>query len=431
MQKLFVFMIDALCASDIEQMKELNYFNEVISKGSYVASLEPVYPALTYCCHTSILTGKYIDGHGIINNEDQKRGCKQSKVWFGLKKDVKAPTLLDLAREHGLTTASICWPVSAGADYTYNWPMIVPYGYHGYDPLQYLDKGNATQNLLDKYYWKYGRFQKGNDCSLDLLTMAISPDLIRDFGQPDVMLVKMCDLDTMRHTYGVYSEEAKEQLRKHNEEFGVLLESIKRYGDYDNTNFVIMGDHGQTDIECVLNINTLLEKAGFIRKNDKGEIVDLDCFGHSTCLTCNIELKNPEDKEMEKKVRDYLESLKDDPDIQLDYVYDKKEMEEIYHAEGPYDFIIESKRDISFSDDTNCPDIFSYKIPGSHKCGAATHGSSPSRKETTLFIASGPSVKQGVVLPVRSMVDEATTMARMIGFEMNDTDGKVMEEILK
>ena len=28
--------------------------------------------------------------------------------------------------------------------------------------------------------------------------MAVAPDLIRDFGQPDVMFVKMCDLDTQR-----------------------------------------------------------------------------------------------------------------------------------------------------------------------------------------------------------------------------------------
>lgn len=430
MSKLVVFMIDALCASDIELMKQLPSFNKIISQGSYVASLEPVTPALTYCCHTSILTGTYVDKHGICNNEDQKRGCKPSNVWFGYKKDVKGKTLLDYAREHGLTTCSIFWPVSAGADYTYNWPMIVPYHYTGEHPEDYLGNGNATDNVMEEYFYKYSRFYKNIGDYGDVVTMSLALDILKDHGQPDIMLVKMCDLDSMRHRYGVYSDEAKKQLRKHDLEFEALLEAIQRHGDYEDTNFVIMGDHGQTDIVDVLHINKLFEKAGFIRRNENGQIIDCDCYGHSTALTCCIELKNPEDKQMAKKVRDFLESLKDDKDIQLDYVYDKEEMIKNLHVDGPFDFFIESKRDIAFSERMNVETIWGTTEPGDHKVGAATHGSSASRKETTLFIAAGPKVRKGVVLECRSMVDEAPTMAKMLNFEMKEIDGVSMDEML-
>ena len=47
MKKLVVFMIDALCSSDIELMKEMPYFSEVIENGSYVHHLHTVWPALT------------------------------------------------------------------------------------------------------------------------------------------------------------------------------------------------------------------------------------------------------------------------------------------------------------------------------------------------------------------------------------------------
>lgn len=429
MKKLFVFMIDALCASDIEKMKEMPNFSKIINNGSYVASLEPVWPALTYSCHTSIVTGTYVDRHSICNNEVMERGCKPGDVWYGYKSQVKDPTILDYARENGLTTASIAWPVSAGANYTYNWPMIVPYKYKDYDAEKYL-YGNATDNLLEKYFWKYGLHQKGPDAELDRLTMAVAPDLIRDFGQPDVMFVKMCDLDTQRHNYGVYSEETYIQLRRHDLELGVLLESIKRYGDYENTNFVIMGDHGQTNIEDVLNINVLLKQAGFIRTDENGEIIDCDCYAHSTALTCCIELKNPDDKKMAKKVKDFLLTLKEDKDIQLRYVYDKEEMKEIFRVDGPFDFITESNRDISFSDKLDKDTIWASTEPGDHKIGRATHGSRGDRKETTLFIASGPSVKKGVVIEKANMVDEAVTMAKMIGFDMPNTDGRILHELL-
>lgn len=430
MKKLFVFMLDALCSCDIEVMKTMKNFNEIIENGSYVHHLYPVHPALTYCCHTSIVTGKYVEGHGICNNELLKRGLWPNDVWFGMKKDVKAPTLLDYARDLGLTTCSISWPVSGGADYTYNMPMIVPYHYEGYEPEKYL-KGTATDNLMDAYFWKYGRYIKGSDRSLDLYTMAIAPDIIRDFGQPDVMLVKMCDLDSVRHTYGVYHEKTTEQLRKHDEELGVLLETIRRYGDYENTNFVIMGDHGQTDIEAVLQFNELLKENGFIRTDGNGNVVDCDCYAHSACLTTFIELANPEDEVMKEKVYQFLKGLMDDPEVQLLYVLNKEEMKAQYHVDGPFDFVIESKRNISFGDRVDTGEIWSKRIPGEHKVGAATHGSRPDRAENTLFIASGPSVKKGVVIPQADMVDEAVTMAKMIGFDMPNTDGKLLKEMLK
>lgn len=431
MNKLLMFMIDALCSSDIEYMKTLPNFKKIIENGSYVHHLLPSHPALTYCCHTTILTGKYVDGHGITNNARLTRGCKSSDVWFGMKEDVKAPTLLDYARDNGLTTCSLSWPVSAGADYTYNMPMIVPYHYSGDHPEDYL-YGNATDNLMDAYFWKYGRLMKGHDASLDAFTMALAPDIIRDFGQPDVMLVKMCDLDDVRHKYGVHNDEVKAQLLKHDNELGVLIESIKRYGDYENTNFIINGDHGQTDIEDILNMNKVLYDAGFIRKDADGNITDYDAYAHSAALTCFIELANPNDKEMELKVKAFLESLKDDPDIALRYVLDKDEMKKIYHLEGPFDFVIESKRNISFNfaSNMNVPSIWNSKIPGDHIVGVATHGGSPKREEHTLFIASGPSIKKGVVVEKANMVDEAVTMAKMIGFDMSGTDGVIIEDIL-
>ena len=432
MKKLFVFNIDALCSSDIEYMKTLPHFGPVIEKGSYVHHMLPVHPALTYSCHTSIITGKYVDGHGITNNEKLERGCMSSDVWFGMKSDVKAPTLLDHAREKGLTTCSISWPVSAKADYTYNMPMFVPYHYEGYYPEQYL-WGNATDNLMEEYFWKYGRYLKGEDRSLDLFTMALAPDIIRDHGQPDVMLVKMCDLDSVRHQYGVYHEKTRSQLRKHDEEFGVLMESLKRYGDLEDTNIVIMGDHGQTDITDVVNINKLFADEGLIRYDDSGKITSWDVYGHSACLSCFVELRDPENAEIRDRVEKLLYSLKDDPQIQLLYVLNKEEMKKEYHLAGPFDYVIESRRDISFAfdDNMNIPSIWQSKIPGDHHIGMATHGSRPDREENTLFIACGPSIRRGEVIETANMVDEAATMAEMCGFEMPDTDGRVLWEMLK
>ena len=76
-------------------------------------------------------------------------------------------------------------------------------------------------------------------------------------------------------------------------------------------------------------------------------------------------------------------------------------------------------------------DLYGSRLPGDHKVGAATHGGRPDREEVTTFMAAGPDVKPGVIVERRSMVDEAPTMARMLGFVMEDTDGTAIEEILR
>lgn len=429
MSKVLVFCIDALCPSDIEEMRSMPHFGRFIDNASYVKNIEPVWPALTYPCHVSILTGCYVGRHGIFHNEKIRRGGYLNEPWFNLKKDIIAPTLLDRAKEHGLTTCSLSWPVSGGANYDMNMPMIVPYSYIGWEPETWLE-GTATKNLMEGYFHKHGRYIKGPDRSLDLLTMALALDILEDFDQPDIMLVKMCDLDSARHTYGVHHPKVSDQLRKHDEEFGALIEVLKRKGQLDQTNIVVLGDHGMTDIHDVLLLNVLLRDAGFIQIDGAGNLTSFDVLSHSNGLSAYLELRDPTDAAMKHKVRDFLENLVDDPKIMLDYVMDAEEASQVFGVDGPFDFIIESKLPISFGDRLDGDSIWGSKVPGDHKIGAATHGGSPKRSEVTTFIASGHDVRSGVVIERCLMVDEAPTIARMLGFDMPGTDGLAIEELL-
>lgn len=430
MNKVLVFCIDALCPGDIEEMRSMPHFGPIIDRAAYVKKIEPVWPALTYCCHVSILTGCYVGRHGIFHNEMIRRGGYFNEPWFNQKRDVRVPTLLDRAKEHGLTTCSLSWPVSGGADYDMSMPMIVPYHYIGWEPENWLE-GAATKNLMERYFHKHGRFIKGPDRSLDLFTMALALDILEDFDQPDIMLVKMCDLDSARHTFGVQHPKVTDQLRKHDEEFGALIEVLRRKSHVDQTNFVILGDHGMTDVRDVLLLNVLLRDAGFIKIDNDGKLTDFDALSHSNGLSAYIELHDPTDVRMKHKVRGFLEQLMDDPLVMLDYVMDTEEAMQVHGVEGPFDFIIESKLPISFGERLDGEVIWGSKVAGDHKIGAATHGGSPHRSEVTTFIASGPDIKEGVVIEQRPMVDEAPTMARILGFDMPGTDGSAIYEFIR
>ncbi len=135
MPKLLVFCIDALCASDVAYMQTLPHFGKLLREGALVEQIDPVFPALTYTCHTSILTGVYAGRHGILHNEVLRRGGQSNAPWYCMKSDVRRPPCWTWPA-NGMTMCSLSWPVSGGADYTMNMPMIVPYRYDGYQPEQ-------------------------------------------------------------------------------------------------------------------------------------------------------------------------------------------------------------------------------------------------------------------------------------------------------
>ncbi len=427
--KLLVFCLDALCSSDVEYMKTLPNFKFMFEKGSYIKRVETVYPSLTYPCHVSILTGTYVDKHQIPHNEQVEAG-RHDAPWYTMRSDIKCKTLMDYAKENGYFTCSLSWPVSGGADIDLNMPMIIPVGYKGNDPLQFLTD-TSSQELIERYFWKYGYHMKGISRSLDHYTMALAPDIIRDYNQPDVMLVKMCDLDSVRHANGLHNEYTLEQLKRHDEEFGVILESIRRYGDFENTNFVILGDHGQSDVKHVYNFNVYLKQKGYINATEEGELIDYRVYCHSVGLSAWVEIKDKNDVALKEEIHKMLLDMKNDKDEVIGYVFTKEEAKELYHLEGPFDFVIEGKENIAFGNTLYGDNLFSKTAKGNYKFSFASHGHLPSKEEQTTFIACGPNVKEGVVVEVAQMVDEAPTLAKMLGFEMEDIDGRIIEEILK
>ncbi|MDI9520003.1 MAG: hypothetical protein QM308_02455 [Bacillota bacterium] len=69
--------------------------------------------------------------------------------------------------------------------------------------------------------------------------------------------------------------------------------------------------------------------------------------------------------------------------------------------------------------------------PVDYRFGRATHGHHPDRGPQPTLIAFGPSIKAGVVVEKRCIVDEPSTFAKVLGLDMGDIDGSAISEILK
>lgn len=435
-QKLFIFMIDALCETDVEYMRTLKNFGWMLEHGALVKEMYPVYPSFTYPCHVSIMTGCYPDKHGIPHNEKVKPGV-YPVPWYTHRAEIKKKLFAEYAKENGYSTCLINWPVSSGADVDVNFPMCIPLYYSGEDVRQFYNQNNAAnQEIVDEYFWKYGYHLMGMNRmingSLDTFTMSVAPDLIRDHGQPDVMFVKMCDLDSVRHKLGVVNETAKEQLRKHDYELGVLMESIRRYGDFEHTNFIVMGDHGQTDVPRTVNFNRVFQEYGLQKLDEDGKLLSWDAYCHSTGGSGWVELRDHDDPALYERVYKLLLDIRDNkPEYNLGYVFTKQEAKEKYHLAGLFDFVIEGREPVAFGFDPAAP-LFTDTISGGdYKVSPGTHGGQPWLDHRTTFFACGPAFKEGVQIEKACLVDEAPTMAKILGFEMEDVDGHCLDALLK
>ena len=250
-------------------------------------------------------------------------------------------------------------------------------------------------------------------------------------GKPHFSLFQLSSDAEMLQWTSRKKAPAETQLRMHDEQFGAILECLRRKGTLDETNIIVLGDHGQTDIRDAFLMNVYFRRLGLLTVDADGKIASFDAVCHSTGLAALIEVRDPDDAALMARVREVLEALRHDPDVQLSMVLDAAEAQARYGLSGPFDFVVESSLPIAFGEYPAGDTLWRSCQPGDKKTGVATHGGSPAREEVTTFFAAGPDVRPGTVHGSRSMVDEAPTMAAMLGLTMPDVDGAPIFEILR
>ena len=78
---------------------------------------------------------------------------------------------------------------------------------------------------------------------LDDFITACAVDTLKN--EPDLTLIHLVDMDSMRHRYGVRSKQAQEAWRGHDSRVAKLIQATKDAGTFEQTNFVFLGDHYQ------------------------------------------------------------------------------------------------------------------------------------------------------------------------------------------
>lgn len=424
---VIVISFDAVSEEDLEFLSKQPNFSKLIKNGALIKNVESVYPSLTYPAHATIVTGKYPKNHGVINNTvlDFKN---DNPDWYWYRKYIKGDTIFDLAEKSGMKTCSILWPVTARSKITYNMPEIFCTKRYDNQILKSALAGSKIYQVnMNK---KFGYLRQGmEEPYLDNFATEVAKKTIREL-KPNLILLHLIDSDSQKHKYGIENKEVIESLKHHDERLGEIIESLKLAGIYEDSTIIALGDHSQINVNNVIKLNSILMKNDLINVNGN-KIKSYKAIAKSCDGSSYIYLKNKNDVETRKKVRDILNELKNKYSNVIEEVYNNEEIKNL-GADINASFMIEAKRGYYFIDDFlgEAIEVIDESSKIKHKL-RASHGYLPSRDNyKTFFIAYGKTIKKGVVLEKGKLINHGPTIAKILDIDLRDCDGIVEERIL-
>ena len=423
MSRAIVISIDSLFTSDIEHIKKLKNFKKILDESSIVKNINCIYPTLTYPCHTSIITGVYPDKHKISHNE-KFQPHSQKPDWYWYSKDIAVDSVIDIAKRNNLKTSTVLWPVTGGCSADYNIAEIWTKTKEE-DPIEVF-KNSSTKELMETIYPKYSHIIQWNtEPHLDEFGVCCAEDIITTY-KPDLMFIHLAYLDHTRHGFGLFNKEVKKAFDKYDEWIGRLINSLEKAGVYEETNFIILGDHGQIGVKNLISPNVILKDKGLIDVYENGKLIDYKAICHSAGISTQVIIK---DKNYTDEVYNVLCEMSKNKELGIEYIFTKDECRKFHNLDCEAEFVIEGIEGVAFSNDivgeviksTDCSD---------YKYSVATHGHLPHKGDKPPFIAKGPNIKTNIVIDGGDLVDEAPTIMKIFGIEMENIDGKALD-ILK
>lgn len=423
MSRTLVISIDALITADIPVLRRLPHLGKLMERAAWAEDILCVYPTLTYPCHAAIVTGRYPDKNGICNNEKFQPLARGRADWYWFRDEIKAPTIIDIAKANGRSTATVTWPVmcASGADYGIG-EIWAPEEQD--DPTPWFNKANspaahatfeANKHLL--------RWMKTPQ--MDEFAAACAADIIRRHS-PDLMLLHLSYLDHQRHSLGVHGdlEHAHEFI---DGQIGLVLDALEETGGVEDVNVILLGDHGQLYCDRLLHINTLFRDVGWLREED-GVVADYRVYAAPCGFSAQIYLAPGMKRE---EVYQGLLALQRSYPECIERVFTREEAARL-HLAGDFDFVLEAGERVCFSKLANAPEIVTdASTPLEYKKSVSNHGHLPQKGDKPPFILCGPAAKPGSVVRGGHLVDEAPTILHLMGLPAVEMDGSALLGLLQ
>src|SRR5262245_17449592 len=222
----------------------------LMREGEMPEGIIGVFPTVTWPSHTTLITGVDPSVHGILGN---RRPREEGGDYYWDASLLKTKTLWHAAREAGLKTAAITWPVTVGASIDFNLPEYFQKRRGGAMDLPSIEK-KASPGLVEKISKAFPSFAQEwmDDRARTLATIYLLKD-----ENPDLLLLHLVDLDAEAHENGPFTREANAVLEYTDELIGQMLQAAP-----PETTVAIISDHGFARADRIVHVNQLMARHG-------------------------------------------------------------------------------------------------------------------------------------------------------------------------
>jgi predicted AlkP superfamily pyrophosphatase or phosphodiesterase len=389
---------------------------EMARAGAVSDGAKSVFPTLTYPAHTSIATGTNPGPHGIAGNGTFDPENRNQGGWRWYAEDIRVPTLWDAARERGLRTALISWPVTVGA----RADVLLPeYWRAGTAEDVKLVKALSTPGLFEEVAARFPSFLE-NYSPPSVKDSALTDVAVHllETRKPHLLLLHIFEVDHWQHEEGPWSPEAKAAIENADAQIARVITAAKKAGIWNRTGLVVVSDHGFAAFRQRLRLGVYLTQRAWVTLDERGRVTDWKAAVLPMHGLAYVYLKDPANEQLRREVCDLFESLARKPGSGIQRVYPPEEIRQlggdpeaalaIGAAEG-YDFTGGYAGDLVF--------------PAGSAAGHGYDPRNPAMKASLLMY--GRAVAAGTVANAR-LIDVAPTIARWLGLKLDKAEGKAL-----
>ncbi|MDF2649464.1 MAG: type phosphodiesterase/nucleotide pyrophosphatase [Paenibacillus sp.] len=427
-QHIMIISIDGMAHYYLEEPRlHIPHLRSLIEQGT-VAKMESIFPTSTWAVHTSLTTGTYPRRHGVLGNWVIRRSTGEVGEYFGdstysKNEAIHVKTIYDAAKQIGWSTASICWPMTRGAEsLDYNIPEFYK---------QELFEQFATHSLWEELkeaglpVHLYGDWSKDYNRGhmQDWLTTEVAKYLLKKH-RPNFLQLHYLLPDTYQHGYGILSPEVLWSLEYIDERIGELITELRAKNLWENTTLFVVSDHGFVNTTKTFYPNVLFQRCGWYNPDqpELSSVVAVSNGGSGFVYVLETDkqrklelLKRSKEELLAQGVIRKLFLPEDFPALGLP---GPGEMDD----QRP-DFAFEAEKDVFVHFNNTGDQVLEQ---GAKFFGM--HGYLPDHEEMKcIFIAAGKGIPVGVRLPEIRAVDVAPTLAKLMGCDLNHTDGEAID----
>ena len=404
---------------------QVPHLRRLAADGATTKAMTVSNPSITWINHTTLVTGVNPRKHGVLFNgllvrQGDGRPPKIEQ-WVDKSQMVFAPTLYDAAHAAGLTTAESDWVAVTRAK-TINWSFPEIPSLDGAVEREMIEAGVIRPEHIE---WMQMGPQRKSVTFLDSMWTKAAIHIFKTH-KPNLLMYHTLNTDATHHTYGPASMASHTALAYADRLVGDLVQAVEEAGLRDKTTFFVATDHGFKKVTQFAFPNVVLKKAGLAR--GLGPTINTcDAYAMTQGGMAFVYVTRPEKKaELLPKLKEMLARMEG-----VERVIDGEDGPELgmpkpVENAGMGDLVLYAKPGYAFRNDAAGQ---AETAPAVNYGG--THGYFNGDKELDgIFIASGNGIRKGVLLERMANLDVAPTMARLLGVDLPEVEGRVLEEIL-